>query len=127
MGRSTLADALLPSRRPTYVPDITSGSDTNESTVAEKSKGVEIHQLCNNNRAIINHYFQEAATIELPGGHPTVTLNSEQVKSNLRVAADESARASYAMMEDTIERARRLNLIIILPGVLFRMPLLVAV
>ena len=66
--------------------------------------------MSNTNRAIINHYFQEASAIELPRGHPTIALNSEQVQSILRVVADESVRASYAMMEDIIERARRLSL-----------------
>ena len=66
--------------------------------------------MSNTSRAITNHYFQEAIAIELPRGHPTIALNSEQVQSILRVVADESARASYAMMEDIIERARRLSL-----------------
>ena len=46
----------------------------------------------------------------MPRGHATLVLNADQVQSILRVVADESARASYAMMEDIIERARRLNL-----------------
>ena len=110
-ARSTLAEALSPTKGPVSgFPDITSGSEAEESTSGQKEKLSEVHQLCNTSRAIINHYFQEANAIELPRGHPTIALNSEQVQSILRVVADESARASYAMMEDIIERARRLSL-----------------
>ena len=108
---STLAEALSLTKGPVGgFPDITSGSEAEESAFGQKEKLSGDHQLCNTSRAIINHYFQEASTVELPRGHPTIALNSEQVQSILRVVADESARASYAMMEDIIERARRLNL-----------------
>ena len=110
-ARSTLADALSPTKGPVSgLPDITSGSEAEESVFGGIEKDSGDHQLSNTSRAIINHYFQEASTIELPRGHPTIALNSEQVQSILRVVADESARASYAMMEDIIERARRLSL-----------------
>ena len=46
----------------------------------------------------------------LPKDHPTISLNSEQMQTILRVVADESARASYAMMEDIVSRASKLNL-----------------
>ena len=110
-ARSTLADALSPTKGPVSgFPDITSGSEAEESAFGGKEKHSGVHQLSNTSRAIINHYFQEASTIEMPKGHPTIALNSEQVQSILRVVADENARASYAMMEDIIERARRLSL-----------------
>ena len=110
-ARSTLADALSPTKGPVGgFPDITSGSEAEESAFGGKEKHSGVHQLSNTSRAIINHYFQEASTFELPRGNPTIALNSEQVQSILRVVADESARASYAMMEDIIERARRLSL-----------------
>ena len=105
-ARSTLADALSPTKGPVSgFPDITSGSEAEESAFGGKEKHSGVHQLSNTSRAIINHYFQEESAIELPRGHPIIALNSEQVQSILRVVADESARASYAMMEDIIERA----------------------
>ena len=79
-------------------------------------KGPEVHRLSNTSRAIINHYFEETSPFELPRGHPTIALNSNQMQSILRDVADESARASNAMMEDLIERARRLNLNTALPA-----------
>ena len=110
-ARSTLAEALLP---PPGVPrdsfDISSGSEAEETTFGQNVEDSRVHRLCKTSRAIINHYFREAATVELPRGHATLVLNADQVQSILRVVADESARASYAMMEDIIERARRLNL-----------------
>ena len=108
---STLADELFPTKSLIRdFPDITSGSDVEEPAFEQKAQSSEIHQLCNISRAIINHYFQEASTIELPRGHSTIALHSEQGQSVLRVVADESARASYDMMEVIIERARRFNL-----------------
>ena len=99
-ARSTLADALLHHSVAHISPtDITSGSDADESTCEQNVKGPEVHRLSNTSRAIINHYFEETSPIELPRGHPTIALNSDQMQSILRVVADESARASYAMME----------------------------
>ena len=59
---------------------------------------------------MVNHYLQHATANSLPKDHPTISLNSEQVQTILRVVADESARASYAMMEDIVKRASRLTL-----------------
>ena len=116
-ARSTLADALLDRSVAHLSPtDISSGTDADQSTCEQNVRGPEAHQLSNTSRAIINHYFEETSPIELPRGHPTIALSFDQMQSILRVVADESARASYAMMEDLIERARRLNLNTVLPA-----------
>ena len=49
-------------------------------------------------------------------GHPTIALTEDQVSSVLRVVADETARASYDMLENLVYRASRLSLNTSVPG-----------
>ena len=110
-ARSTLADALaLPAKAGRIALVEVSESDGNESTTAEEPKETGTHQLSSSSRALVNHYCQHATAYSLPKYHPTFSLNSEQMQTILRVVADESARASYAMMEDIVKRASRLTL-----------------
>ena len=54
---------------------------------------------------MINHFFQDASPYNLSKDYQTNSLNSI-----LQVVADDSARVSYAMIEDIYERAKKLNL-----------------
>ena len=110
-ARSTLDDALfLPSKTTKF--DLIGTSDSNglESTAVENAKESRVHQMSSSSRTLVNHYFQQASAFNLPKDHPTISLNSEQMQTILRVVADESARASYAMMEDIVIRASKLSL-----------------
>ena len=110
-ARSTLAEALtLPTRITEIFTGGSCGSDNTEPAVAADAEGLNIHELCSSSRAMTNHVFLDAYPYNLPKDHPTISLNSEQIHAILRVVADESARASYAMMEDTVERTSRLSL-----------------
>ena len=110
-ARSTLADALfLPSKNTRFDLIGTSESNGVEPTVAEEAKELRIHQSSSSSRILVNHYFQQSSPYNLPKDHPTISLNSEQMQTILRVVADENARASNAMMEDIVVRASKLSL-----------------
>ena len=110
-ARSTLADAFfLPSKTTRFDLIGTSESNGIEPTAVEDAKELGVHQMSSSSRTLVNHYFQQASPFNLPKDHPTISLNSEQMKTILRVVADESARASYAMMEDIVIRASKLSL-----------------
>ena len=110
-ARSTLADALaLPAKGGRIALVGVSESDGIESTTAGEPKEPGTRQVSSSSRALVNQYFQHATAYSLPKEHPTITLNSEQMQTILRVVADESARASYAMMEDIVKKASRLTL-----------------
>ena len=59
---------------------------------------------------MIKEYFAQNETFRLPPGNPAVVFTEDQVGSLLRVVADETARASYDMLENLIHRAKRLSL-----------------
>ena len=110
-ARSTLEDALaLPAKGGRIALVGVSESDGVESTTAGETKESGTHQLSRSSRALVNHCLQHATAYSLPKDHLTISLNSEQMQTILRVVADESARASYAMMEDIVKRASRLTL-----------------
>ena len=48
--------------------------------------------------------------IRLDPGHPVVAFNQDQITSILRIVADESARASFEMLNSVVQRASMLNL-----------------
>ena len=54
--------------------------------------------------------FTETNPICLDPGHPVAAFNQEQITSILRIVADESARASFEMLNSVVQRASRLNL-----------------
>ena len=59
---------------------------------------------------IIKHCFTETNPICLDPGHPVIAPNQEQITSILRIVADESAWASFEMLNSVVERASKLNL-----------------
>ena len=61
-------------------------------------------------RALLKEYFAKAEPVELLSGHSTLALTEDQIACVLRVVADETARASYDMLESLVYRASRLNL-----------------
>ena len=46
----------------------------------------------------------------MPQGHPTIALNQEQIGHILRIVADETARASFEMLNSVVIRASQLSL-----------------
>ena len=61
-------------------------------------------------RSMLKEYFAKADPVELLRGHATIALTEDQISSVLRVVADETARASYDMLENLVYRASRLSL-----------------
>ena len=104
---STLADALRPGARRSQAE--TSDLSSNGS-VGQPPAGPILPPLGGRSRAMINEYFAQNETFRLPPGNPAVVFTEDQVGSLLRVVADETARASYDMLENLIHRAKRLSL-----------------
>ena len=61
-------------------------------------------------RALIKEYFTQNETVSLIQGHPTIAFSEDQISSVLQVVADETARASFDMLENLIQRASELHL-----------------
>ena len=61
-------------------------------------------------RALLKEYLSQADPVELLRGHATIALTEDQISIVLRVVADETARASYDMLENLVYRASRLSL-----------------
>ena len=104
---STLADALRPGARRS-LPE-TSDLSSNGS-VGQPPAGPNLPPLGGRSRIMIKEYFAQNETFRLPPGNPAVVFTEGQVGSLLRVVADETARASYDMLENLIYRANRLSL-----------------
>ena len=107
-ARSTLADALQSPAKTTII--VCPGGSSNESSdfIAPHEPGPT--PLSGTSRAIIKQCFEEVSPIRLDPGHPVVAFNQEQITSILRIVADESARASFEMLNSVVQRASRLNL-----------------
>ena len=105
---STLAEALLlPST--TLLPQ----GESEYSDVSASDKFPienQIPPLGGRSRALIKEYFAGNEVSNLPKGHPTIVFTEEQINSVVRAVADETARASYDMLENLIHRASRLSL-----------------
>ena len=86
-----------------------SSSEATDVTVPDTEKLQGPKPLSSIGRDITRQYFEQTNPIGLAQDHPTIALNSEQMRKTLRVVAVESARASYAMTEDLMERASKLN------------------
>ena len=97
---STLAEALLlPST--TLLPQGESEySDVSASDRFPMEN--QIPPLGGRSRALIKEYFAGNEVSNLPKGHPTIVFTEEQIKSVVRAVADETARASYDMLENLI-------------------------
>ena len=108
LARYTLAQALY---RPAVVQNITCpGGSSSETVPSEVRKDPGSNPLSSTSRVIIKQCFTETNPICLDPGHPVVALNQEQITSILRIVADESARASFEMLNSVVQRASRLNL-----------------
>ena len=105
LARSTLAQALY---RPAEVQNITYPGGSSSETVPSEDPGP--NPLSATSRVLIKQCFTETNPICLDPGHPVVAFNQEQITSILRIVADESARASFEMLNSVVQRASRLNL-----------------
>ena len=104
---STLTDALhLETRR---TPLCTSGEDSDDTTVQRPAEHRPL-SLGGRSRALIKECFAQNESFRLPPGNPAVVFTENQISSVLRVVAEETARASYDMLENLIHRASRLSL-----------------
>ena len=65
---------------------------------------------------MLKEYFAKTDPVELLRGHATIALTEDQISSVLIVVADETARASYDMLENLVYRASRLILGATIPG-----------
>ena len=61
-------------------------------------------------RALIKEHFENSERFRLPPGHPVVAFTESQISAVMRAVADETARASYDMLENLVYRASRLSL-----------------
>ena len=64
----------------------------------------------------MKEYFSKTEQVELLRGHSTIALTEDQISSVLRVVADETARASYEVLENLVFRACILSLNTSVPG-----------
>ena len=106
--RSTLADAMTSPTRglSTYVvDDPTSSADEGDIGFSKRTA-----QLSITSREMIKKCFEGTTTFKLPQGHPVIALNQEQVNCILKAVADETARASFDMLNSVVTRASQLNL-----------------
>ena len=107
LARSTLAQALY---RPAEVQNIACpGGSSSETVPSEVRKDPGPNPLSATSRVIIKQCFTETNPICLDPGHPVAAFNQEQITSILRIVADESARASFEMLNSVVQRASRLN------------------
>ena len=104
---STLAQALN-TRGGVTRAEFTDDSNSVEAT-RPKDPSV-IPSLRVTSRALIKEYFTQNETVRLIQGHPTIAFSEDQISSVLRVVADETARASFDMLENLIQRASELHL-----------------
>ena len=108
VARSTLADALYCQKPPTNI-SCPPGS-SNESSTTQQPEVTGPAPLTSSSRLMIKKCFEETNPTYLSPGHPTVVFNQDQISSILRIVADESARASFEMLNSVVQRASRLNL-----------------
>ena len=108
IARSTLADALYCQKPPTNI-SCPPGS-SNESSTSQQPEVTGPAPLTSSSRLMIKQCFEETNPTYLSPGHPTVVFNQDQISSILRIVADESARASFEMLNSVVQRASRLNL-----------------
>ena len=105
--RSTLADAFFcPARVSNIIFPVKS---CNEPSFPDATEAPSPALLSGPSRAIIKQCFTQTNPICLDPGHPTVAFNQDQISRILRIVADESARASFEMLNSVVQRASRLN------------------
>ena len=108
MARSTLAQALYSPSKPGNVSLPQTSSQDTSDPLPHDSRGPT--PLFSTSRLIIKQCFEERNPTYLSPGHMTVAFNQDQISSILRIVADESARASYEMLNSVVVRASRLSL-----------------
>ena len=104
---STLADALK------TVHDCSLHVCSDQSSVAtpfDPPREPRDVPLGGRSRALIKEHFENRERIRLPPGHPVVAFTESQISAVMRAVADETARASYDMLENLVYRASRLSL-----------------
>ena len=106
-GGSTLADALKTAPNCT-LPD--SSDQSSIATPVHRSAEPREAPLEERSRAMIKEHFEKSERFRLPGGHPIVAFTESQISTIMRVVADETARASFDMLENLVYRASRLSL-----------------
>ena len=104
---STLTDALHPGARRT--PPDTSEQDSDDTAI-QPPVGPRPLSLGGRSSALIKECFAQNGSFRLPPGNPAVVFTGGQINNVLRVVADETARASYDMLETLIYRAIQLSL-----------------
>ena len=107
-ARSTLGDALRSPAKTTTIACPGGSSKESSDFIAPVELGPT--PLSGTSRAIVKQCFDEVNPICLDPGHPVVAYNQDQITSILRIVADESARASFEMLNSIVERASKLNL-----------------
>ena len=104
---STLTDALHHVARRS-LPE-TSGQES-DGTADQPPVAPRPLSLGGRNRALIKECFAKNESFRLHPGNPAVVFTEGQISNVLRVVADETARASYDMLENLIHRASRLSM-----------------
>ena len=106
--RSIFADAIAAPVH-NFAPRFSEGSEcVSPDEVIQRSGGpapLSIHS-----QELIRTYFEKAHSFSLPQGHPTISLNQEQIGHILRIVADEMARASFEMLNSVVTRASQLSI-----------------
>ena len=95
---STLAEALLLPSTTLFPQGESEYSDVSASDRFPMEN--QIPPLGGRSRALIKEYFAGNEVSNLPKGHPTIVFTEEQINSVVRAVADETARASYDMLEN---------------------------
>ena len=108
MARSTSAQALYSPSKPGNVSLPQTSSQDMSDPLPPEPRGPT--PLSSTSRLIIKQCFEETNPTYLSPGHMTVAFNQDQISSILRIVAEESARASYEMLNSVVVRASRLNL-----------------
>ena len=104
---STLAEALNP---PAQYSLLVASDQSSDVATVKTPEEPRVRPLGGSSRALIKEYFGNNEPERLPPGHPVFAFTEEQLGSVLRVIADETARASYDMLENLVCRASRLSL-----------------
>ena len=97
-----MADALTAGR---YNPMVEVQETSSLSTEPPPRNVGKPEPLKVSSRSMLKEYFAKADPVELLRGHATIALTEDQISSVLRVVADETARASYDMLENLVYRA----------------------
>ena len=105
---STIEDVntLLLETVPEYLRESSSGD---QSSFIERRPFLRANPLALSSRALIKQCFQKAELLCLYEGHLTIALIETEIGSILRVVADQTAKASYEMMENLLRKASGLN------------------